>query len=284
MLTPWKESHDQPRQHIQKQRHHFVNKCLSSQGYGFSSGRVWMSELDYKESWVQKNWCFWTVVLEKILESPLDCKEIQPVHPKGDQSWVFIRRTDVEGETPVLWLSDAEGWLIWKDPDAGKDWGQEEKGTTEDEMVGWHHWLSGHGFGWTPGVGDGQWGLARCGSWGHDWATELNWTELSCLKRTKAKQNNFPITYRVNPGMPFVVNVCFLLCFAWGSFLDLRYKGSSYHTPCSERCLCHDLYKSPSDFIYVCAISFLTIPLIMTATQIYFIKMYIPSFVCILGK
>ena len=104
-------------------------------------------ELDSKESWAQKNWCFWTVVLEKTLESPLDCKEIQPVHPKGDQSWLFIGRTDVEAETPILWPPDAKNWLIWKDPDAGKDWGPEEKGTIEDEMVGWHHPLNGHEFG-----------------------------------------------------------------------------------------------------------------------------------------
>ena len=168
-----------PRQHIKKQRHYFVNKGPSSQGYGFSSSHVWMWQLDYKESWVPKNWCFWTVVLEKILESPLDCKEIQPVHPKEDQSWVFIGRTDVEAETPKLWPPDVKSWLIWKDPDAGKDWVQEEKGMTEDEMVGWHHRLNGHEFGWTPGVGDGQgrpgvlWfmGLQRVR---HDWATELN--------------------------------------------------------------------------------------------------------------
>ena len=125
-----------------------------------------MWELDCKESWAPKNWCFWTVVLEKTFESPLDCKEIQPVYPKGDQSWVFIGRIDVEAETPVLWPSDVKSWLIWKDPDAGKDWGQEEKGVTEDEMVGWHHRLNGHGFWWTLGVGDGQGGLAWCGSWG----------------------------------------------------------------------------------------------------------------------
>ena len=121
----------QPRQHIKKQRHYFVNKGPSSQGYGFSTGHVWMWELDYKESWVPKNWCFWTVVLEKTLESPLDCKEIQPVHPKGDQSWVFIGRTDVEyfGHwCPILWPPDAKNWLIGKEPDAGKDWGQEEMG------------------------------------------------------------------------------------------------------------------------------------------------------------
>ena len=138
-----------------------------------------MWELDYKESWALKNWCFWTVVLENTLESPLDSKEIQPVHPKRDQSWVFIRRTDVEAETPILWPPDAKSWLIGKDPDAGKDWGQ-EKGTTEDEMVGWHHWLNGHGFGWTPGVGDGQGGLTCCSSWGckESGTTELlNWTD-----------------------------------------------------------------------------------------------------------
>ena len=118
-----------------------------NQGYGFASDHVWMWELDYKESLVPKNWCFWTMVLEKTLESPLDCKEIQPVHPKGDQSWVFIGRTDGEAETPTLWPPDVKSCLIWKDPDAWKDWGQEEKGTTEDEMVGWHHRLNGHEFG-----------------------------------------------------------------------------------------------------------------------------------------
>ena len=179
-LTPWKESYDQPRQHIKKQRHYFANKGSSSQGNGFSSGHVWMWELDYKESWALKNWCFWTVVLEKTLESLLDCKEIQPVHPKGDQSWVFTGRTDVEAETPILWASDAKSGLIWKDPDAAKDWGQEEKGKTEDEMVAWHHRLNGHGFGWILGVGNGQGGLAYCGSWGcieSDTTERLNWTE-----------------------------------------------------------------------------------------------------------
>ena len=131
----------------------------------------------------KKNWCFWTVVLEKTLESPLDCKEILPVHPKGDQAWVFIGRTDVEAETPILWPPDMKSWLIGKDFDAGKDWGQEEKGTTEDEMVGWHHQLNGRGFGWTPEVGDGQGGLACCSSWGckeSDMTERLNWTELNC--------------------------------------------------------------------------------------------------------
>ena len=180
MPAPWKESYDQPRQNIKKQKQYFVNKGLSSQGYGFSNGHVWMWELDYKESWALKNWCFWTVVLEKTLESPLDCKEIQPVIPKGDQFWVFIGRTDVEAETPIFWPPDAKSWLIWKDPDAGKDWKQEEKGTTEDEMAGWHHQLNAHKFGWTPAVGDEQGGLARCDSWGRkvlDTTEQLNWTE-----------------------------------------------------------------------------------------------------------
>ena len=137
MLAPWKKSYDKPRQHIKKQRHCFVNKGPSSQSYGYSSSHVWMWELDYKESWVLKNWYFWTVVVEKTRESPLDRKEIHPVHPKGNQSWMFIGRTDVEAETPILWPPDANYWLIWKDPDAGKDWGQEEKWTTEDE------WLDG---------------------------------------------------------------------------------------------------------------------------------------------
>ena len=166
MFAPWKKIYEQPRQHITKQRYYFANKGPSSQGYGFSCGRVWMWELDCEDSWAPKNWCFWTVTLEKTVESPLDCKEIQPVHPKGDQSWVFIGRTDAKAETPVLRPSDVKSWLIGKDPDAGKDWGQKEKGTTEDDMAGWHHWLDAHDFGWTLGVGDGQGGLACCDSWG----------------------------------------------------------------------------------------------------------------------
>ena len=142
----WSE-YNQPRQHIKKQRHYFANKGPSSQSYDFSSSHVWMWELDYKGSWVPKNWCFCTVVLEKTLESPLDCKEIQPVHPKGDQSWVFIGRTDVEAEAPILWPPDAKNRILGKDPDAGKDWKWEEKGTIEDEMVEWYHQLSGHEFG-----------------------------------------------------------------------------------------------------------------------------------------
>ena len=163
-----------------KEDGYFANKGPSSQGYGFSSGHVSMWELDYKESWVPKNWCFWTVVLEKTLESPLDCKEIQPVHSKGDQSWVFIAKTDAKAETPILWPPHVKSWLIGEDSDAGRDWGKEEKGMTEDEMARWHHWFDGHEFEWTLGVGDGQGGLACCDSWGRkesDTTEWLNWTE-----------------------------------------------------------------------------------------------------------
>ena len=180
MLTSWKKSYDQPRQHIEKQRHSFVNKGPSSQGYGFSSSLVWMWELDYKESWMPKNWCFWTVVLEKTLESPLNCKEIHPVHPKGDQSWVFIGRSDVKLETLILWPPDVKSWLIGKDPDAGSDWGQEEKGTNR----GWDGWMAsstqwtwvwvGSGCWWWTGRPGVQWFMGSQ-RFGHDWGTELNW-------------------------------------------------------------------------------------------------------------
>ena len=129
---------------IKKQRHYFANKGLSTQSYGFSSSHIWMWELDHKASWGLKNWCFWNVMLEKTLESPVDCKEIEPVNPKGNQSWIFIRMTDAEAETSILWLPDMKN--IGKDPDARNDWRQEEKGLIEDEMVGWHHWLDGHEF------------------------------------------------------------------------------------------------------------------------------------------
>ena len=141
------------------------------------------------KKWVLKNWCFWTVVLEKTLESPLDCKEIQSVNPKENQSWMFIGRTDAEAETPILWPPDVKNWFTGKDPDAGKDWGQEEKGTTEDEMFGWHHWLNEHEFEQAPGDGEGQGSLACCSPWmgsqrvGHNWVTQLKWTHL--MKRTR---------------------------------------------------------------------------------------------------
>ena len=181
MLTPWKESYDQPRQHIKKQRHYFVNKGLSGQGYGFSSGHIWMWELDCEESWVPKNWCFWAVVLETTLESPLDSKEIQPVHPQGNQSWVFIGRTDAEAETLVLWPPHVKGWLIGKDPDAGRDWGPERRGRQRmrwlDGITAWWAWVwvNSGSWWWTgrPGVLQFM-GLQIVG---HDWATELNWTE-----------------------------------------------------------------------------------------------------------
>ena len=144
--APWKKSYDQPRQHIKKQRYYFANKSPSSQSYGFSSSCVWMWELNYKESWVSKNWCFWTVMLEKTLESPLDSKKIQPAHPKGNQSWIFIGRTDVEAEIPILWLPFVKNWLIGKNPWCWERLKVGEEGVTEDEMVGWHHQINGHEF------------------------------------------------------------------------------------------------------------------------------------------
>ena len=169
------------------QRYYFADKGPSSQSYGFSNSHVWMWELDCEESWVPKNWCFWTLVLEKTLESPLDCKEIQPVKPKGNQSWITIERSDVEAETPILWLPDSKNWLIWKDLNAGKDWRQEEKETIEDEMVWWHHWLDGHKFEQVLGVDDGQGSLVCCSTWGHkelDTTERLNWSELNHTQGT----------------------------------------------------------------------------------------------------
>ena len=145
-LAPWKKSYDQPRPRIKKQRHYFSNKGPSSQSYGFFSSHVQVWEFDHKESWAPKNWCFWNVVFEKTLMSPLDCKESQPINPKGNQYLIFIGRIDAEAETPILWPPDLKNWLVWKDPGAGKDWGQEEMGTPEDEMVWWHHRLNGHEF------------------------------------------------------------------------------------------------------------------------------------------
>ena len=147
-----------------------------------------MWELDYKESWALKNWCFWTVVLEKTLDSPLDCKEIKPVNPKGNQSWIFIGKTNTEAETPIFWPPDMKNSLIWKDPDAGKDWRKGEKGMTKDKMVGWHHWLNGHEFEKAPGVGDGQRSLACCSPWGRkesDMTEWLNWTDSTKRKGRK---------------------------------------------------------------------------------------------------
>ena len=163
-----------------------VNKGLSSQGFGFSSSHAWMWELGYKESWTPKNRCFWTVVLEKTLESPLDYREIKPVNPKGNWPSIFIGRTDAEAEARILCLPEVKNWLVGKDPDAGKDWAQEEKGTTEGEMVGWHHWLEGHEFEQALGVGNGQGSLVCYSPWGckeSDTTEQINWTELNCLFR-----------------------------------------------------------------------------------------------------
>ena len=172
MLAPWKKSYDQPRQRIKKQRYFFANKGPYNQNYGFSSNHVWMQVLEHKQGWALKNWCFWTVLLKKTLASPLDCKEIQPVLPKGNQSWIFFGRTDAEAL--ILWSPDAKSWLIIKDPDDGKDWGQ-EKGMAEDEMVGWHHWLDGHEFEQALGVGDGQGSLVCCSIWGHKESDMTEW-------------------------------------------------------------------------------------------------------------
>ena len=178
----WKKSYDKPRQHIKRQRHY--RQSPYSQSSDFSSSHVWMWELDHKESWMLKNLCFWTVVLEKTLESPLDSKEIKLVNPKGNQSWIFIGRT--EDEAPIIWPPNVKNRFTGKDLDAGKDWRQEEKGTTEDKMIGWHHQLNGDRFGWTPGVGDGQGGLACCCSWGRK---ELDTTEHSLASGVQFAQH-----------------------------------------------------------------------------------------------
>ena len=167
MLAPWKKSYDKPREHIKKQRHNFADKGSSSQSYSFSSSHVWMWKLNHKEIWVPNKWCFQIVVPEKALESPLESKKIKPVNPKGNQSWIFIGKTDAEAEVPKLWPPDVKNQLIRKDPDAEKDWGQEEHGATEDEMVGWHHRLNGHESEQMPGDSEGQGSPACCNPWGH---------------------------------------------------------------------------------------------------------------------
>ena len=178
-LAPWEESYDKLRQCSKKQRHHFTNKDLYSQSYAFPSSHVWMWDLDHKEGWVVKNWCFWIVVLEKTLESPLHCKEITPVTPKGNQPWIFIGKIDAEAEAPILWPPDGKSQLTGKDPDAGKDWGQEEKGTTEDEMVGWHHQLSGQELEQTPGdIRDKEAWCATVHGVLKNWTRLSDWTSL----------------------------------------------------------------------------------------------------------
>ena len=171
------ESYNKPRQSIKKQRHYFANKGPYSQSYVFSNSYVQMWELDHKEDWVSKKWCFQIVVLEKTLETPLDSKEIKPVNPKGNQPWIFIRRTDAKAEAPIFWPPDTKSWLIGKDHNAGKDWGQEEKKVTEDKMFGWHRWLNVHEFEQTPADGEGQGSLACCRPWGRkSWTWLSNWT------------------------------------------------------------------------------------------------------------
>ena len=165
MLAPWKKSYNQPRQCIKKQRHDFADKGCPVKGMAFSAVNVWMWELDHKENWAPKNWCIQTVVLEKTLESTLDCKEIKPVNPKGNQSWIFIGGTDAEVEAPIIWPPDSKIWLPGKDPDAEKDWRQEEKGITEDEMVGWHHQLDGNKFEQTSADSGRQGSLVCCSPW-----------------------------------------------------------------------------------------------------------------------
>ena len=167
MLTLWKESYDKPKQHIRKQRHHFANKSPYSQSYSFSSNHVWIWELDHKEGWALKNRCFRIVVLEKTLESPLNCKEIKLVNSKGNQPWIFIRRTDAKADIPILWPLDGKNWLTGKNLDARKDWRQKEKGVAEDEMVRSHHQLNGHEFEQTLGESEGQTSLACCSPWSH---------------------------------------------------------------------------------------------------------------------
>ena len=170
-----KQRRYKPRHHIKKQRHHFAKKGPYSQSYGFSSSHIQIWKLDHNNDWAVKNWCLQTVMLQKTLESPLDSKEIKPVHPKGNQPWIFFRRNDAEAEAPILWPPDGKSQLIGKDPDAGKDWGQEEKGMTEGEMVGWHYQLNGHEFAQTPGIGEGQESLACCSPWGQKESDMTEW-------------------------------------------------------------------------------------------------------------
>ena len=200
MLAPWKKSYDQPRQHIKKQRHYFANKGPSSQRYSISRSHLWMWELVHKEGLTPKNWSFWTVVLEKTCASPLDCKEVKPVNPKGNQPWILIGRTDAEADALILRLPDVKSWLTGKDPDARKDWRQ-ARGMTEDEMVGWHHRLNRHEFEQALGHGEGQGSLACCSPWGrkeldttewlNDWTTTAHKHTFTDTKtKEKSRRNN----------------------------------------------------------------------------------------------
>ena len=184
VFAPWKKNYDKHRQRMKKQRHLFASTGPSGQSYCFSRSHVRIWELDHKEGWMPKNWCFQAVVLEKTLESPLDSKEIKLVNPKGNQPWIFIGKTDAEVAAPILWPHDRKSQLIGKNPDAGKYWRQEEKGATEDEMVGWHHWLNGPDFEQTPGVSEGQGSLVCCSPWGHKGSDTTEWLNINnnCYK------------------------------------------------------------------------------------------------------
>ena len=215
-LLLWKR-YNQARQHIKKQRHYFANKGPSSQSCGFSSSHVWMWELDYKESWARDNWCFWTVVLKKTFESPLDCREIQRVHPRGNQFWIFGGRTDAEAETPKIWPPDVTSCLIWKDPGAGKDCRWEQKGSTEDETVGWLQQLNGHEFEYSPGGGGEREGLACCSpSITKSWTQLSDWAELSLIPRhmdAKFSQHFFgDILFATLNGLTTFVKNCLTIC------------------------------------------------------------------------
>ena len=188
MIASWQESYKKLRQ-----RHYSANKCLYSQGYGLPRGQVWLWKLDREEGRTPKNWCLWTVVLEKTPENPLDSKKIKPVNLKGNQFWMLVGRTDAEAEAPVFWSSDVNSWLIGKVPDAGKNWGQKEKRASDDEMTGWHHQWDGHELEQTLGDGEGQGGLACCSPWGH--------TELDTIRWLN--NNNNPLTNYSNHGFFF---------------------------------------------------------------------------------
>ena len=199
---------------------------------------VWIWKLDYKENWVLKNWCFWTEVLEKTLDSPLDCKEIQPVHPKGNQSWIFIGRTDAEVDAPILWPPDVKNWLIGKDPDAGKDWRQEEKGITEDEMLGWHRWLDGHEFEQALGVGDAQGSLVHHSPWDHkesDTTKWLNWTAVYIEIHISFWTSIFVFFFRYTPRNGIAESYDSSIFSFWATFILNTVAASIYIPTNSEQ-------------------------------------------------
>ena len=195
-----------------------------------------MWELDYKETWVPKNWYFWTVVLEKTLESPLDCKEIQPVQSEGDQPWDFFGRNDAKAETPVLWPPHAKSWLIGRDSDSGRDWAQEEKGTTEDEMAGWHHWLNGRESEWTPGVGDGQGSLVCCSSWGCRESDTTEWLHSLKFRRYTNKFNSTCQLLRLLKHLLlfYILALLWILCHLITE-PDGQYQNQTDYILCSQR-------------------------------------------------